>query len=464
MRRSVVVIGAGPAGMAAAIEAAARGCDVTVVDESARPGGQIYRQADSRLEGSEFAEPTERARKKRLLHRFDQAVRGMDYRAGTVAYAAFDNGEIQVTVGDRTEALKPAAVILATGMRERAIAFPGWTLPGVMFAGGAQAILKSQRVAPGKIAVVAGCGPLPIVVASQLTRAGVAVAALASLRSPQAMLRHPGGLWHGRDVMREGLRYEWTLLRARVPRLTGFVPIRALGSERLEAVQLARVDARGQVVSGTVREIACDLLAINYGFVANGELAAMAGARMRHDPDAGFWLPESDEEGRTSLPWLYAAGDMAGLRGALIAESEGTIVGAAAAGAARTAAASVALSEAIAARRRYGAFQRVVRETLRVPSALWRATTDETVVCRCENVRFSEIRGALDNGHQSLNAIKRNTRAGMGWCGGRMCLHSVAALAELHAGIAPANMMTPRPLARPVAFAALAQQKRTAAP
>jgi hypothetical protein len=278
------------------------------------------------------------------------------------------------------------------------------------------------------------------------------------------MLRDPSGLWHGRDIVSEGLRYEWTLLRARVPRWTGFAPVRALGSERLEAVQLARIDKRGQVMSGTMREVTCDLLAINYGFVANAELAAMAGARMRYDPDAGFWLPETDEQGRTSLPWLYAAGDTAGLRGALIAESEGTIVGAAAALGSRTGAASDALSEAIASRRRYGAFQRAVRETLRVPSALWRATTDDTVVCRCENVRFSEIRGALEGGHQSLNAIKRNTRAGMGWCGGRMCLHSVAALAELHAGISPENMMTPRPLARPVAFAALAQQKRAAAP
>ena len=106
------------------------------------------------------------------------------------------------------------AVVLATGVRERAIPFPGWTLPGVMFAGGAQAILKAQRTSPGRIAVVAGCGPLPIVVASQLTRAGTRVAALASLRSPLAFLRSPGGLWHGRDIMGEGVRYGRSLLCA----------------------------------------------------------------------------------------------------------------------------------------------------------------------------------------------------------------------------------------------------------
>jgi len=464
MRRTVVVIGAGPAGMAAAIEAAARNCDVTVLDESPRPGGQIYRQADPRLPGNDFAEPAELARKKRLLRRFDEALRAIDYRAGVAVYAAFRNGEIQVRDDGGTEVLKPDAVVLATGMRERAIPFPGWTLPGVMFAGGAQAILKAQRASPGRVAVVAGCGPLPIVVASQLTRAGTRVAALASLWSPLGILRDLRGTWHGRDVMREGAGYGGSLLRAGVPRLTGYVPVRALGKDRLEAVQLARVDGSGNVASATVREIACDLLAVNYGFIANGELAAMAGARMRHDRDGGFWLPETDDEGRTSLPWLFVAGDAAGLRGALVAESEGTIVGAAAAGVAPAAASSDALIEAIAARRRYAAFARAVRKTLRVPTALWSITTDDTIVCRCESVRLSDIRAALDGGHRSLNAIKRNARPGMGWCGGRTCLHSVALLAELNAGVQAGNMMTPRPVARPVPFAALAHQRQAPAP
>jgi hypothetical protein len=264
--------------------------------------------------------------------------------------------------------------------------------------------------------------------------------------------------------MREGVRYGRSLLNARVARLTGYVPIRALGKERLEAVQLGRVDEQGHVEPRTVREIDCDLLAVNYGFIANSELAAMAGARIRHDPDGGFWLPETDEEGRTSLPWLFAAGDTAGLRGALVAESEGTIVGAAAASAVRTVATSDALTEAIALRRRYSRFARVVRGTLAVPVALWHIASDDTVICRCENVLLSELRSALESGHHSLDAIKRNVRPGMGWCGGRMCLHSVAVLAQLHASVAPGKMMTPRPMARPVPFAALARQKRAAAP
>lgn len=450
--------------MAAAIEAAARGCRVTVLDEAALAGGQIYRQSDPALKGPEFAEPAEIERKHRLLERFEKAKPLIDYRPGVAVYAVFPNREVHIAEGDRTEVLRPDAVVLATGVREQAIPFPGWTTPGVMLAGGAQAILKSQRVLPGRRVVVAGAGPLPVVVAAQLLRAGGKVAALALLRSSLGMLRHPAGLWHGRDILGEGLHYLWTVLRAGVPRLTGYVPVRAVGKERLEAVVLARTGADGAAVPGTEREIACDLLAVNYGFVPNGELAAMAGARMRRAAVGGGWAPEVDEFGRSSVPGVFVAGDGAGLRGALVAESEGTIVGAAAAALPESLGVETraALADAFRRRERALLFQQAVRASLHVPVKLWGTVDDETIVCRCENVRLGELRGAFDGGHLSLNAVKRNTRAGMGWCGGRTCLHAVAALTELHTGAPPPAMMTPRPVVRPVTFAALARQKQAA--
>lgn len=455
MQRAVAIVGAGPAGMAAAIAAAGHGCRVTVLDEAARPGGQIYRQADERLKGAEFADAEELERKHRLLERFEAVRPTIDYRAGAAVYAVFPNREVHVESGGRTEVLHPDAVVLATGVRERAIPFPGWTTPGVMYAGGAQAILKAQKVLPGRNAVVAGCGPLPVVVAAQLLRAGGRVAALALLRSPVEMLRHPLGLWHGRAILGEGFRYAATVARAGLPRLTGFVPVRAIGKERLEAVVLMRVADDGRPVPGSEREIACDLLAINYGFVSNVELAAMAGVTMAPAATGG-WVPARDEHGLTDVAGIYVAGDGAGLRGALVAEAEGTIVGAAAAGAA-------AGTDALHNRRRALSFQQAVRATLHVPRQLWALATDDTIVCRCENVTAGELRGALGQGHRSLNAVKRNTRAGMGWCGGRTCLHAVAKLAELHAGIDGAPMMTPRPVVRPVTFAALAGQTKAVA-
>ncbi|MCC7047419.1 MAG: FAD-dependent oxidoreductase [Alphaproteobacteria bacterium] len=453
--RSVVIVGAGPAGMAAAIAAVERNCRVTVLDEGARPGGQIYRQADDRLAATEFADVGEIERKHRLLDRFEAARRAIDYRPGVAVYAVFPNREIHFSFDGRTMVQRPDAIVLATGVRERAIPFPGWTTPGVMYAGGAQAILKAQQVLPGKRAVVAGCGPLPIVVAAQMLRAGGDIAALATLRSPLAMLNHPVGLWHGRQILGEGLRYARTIARAGVRRLTGYVPVRALGKDHLEAVVLAHADRDGAAVPGTEREIACDVLAVNYGFVSNVELAAMAGVRTVPAVGGG-WTPQCDAAGRTNVDGIYVAGDCAGLRGALVAEAEGTIVGAAAADEGGDAAAT-------ARRRSALAFQSAVRATLHVPDRLWSLAQDDTIVCRCESVTLGELRGALHEGHHSLNAVKRNTRAGMGWCGGRTCLHAVAALAKLHAGIGPVEMMTPRPVVRPVTFAALASQTKVAA-
>jgi NADPH-dependent 2,4-dienoyl-CoA reductase/sulfur reductase-like enzyme len=451
--------------MAAAIEAAQRGCRVTVLDEAQRPGGQIYRQADPALIGPEHAEPAELKRKHALLGRFEAVKSAIDYRPGVSVYAVFPNREVHFAEGDRTEVLRPDAVVLATGVREQAIPFPGWTTPGVMFAGGAQAILKAQRTLPGRNAVVAGCGPLPLVVAAQLLRAGGKVAALALLRPMARMLGDPMALWRGRDILGEGLRYAWTVLSAGVPRLTGHAPVRALGGEKLEAVVLARLDAEGAPVAGTEHEIACDLLAVNYGFVANSELAAMAGATMRRDKVRGGWLPEADAYGRIATPGFFVAGDGAGLRGALVAESEGAIVGAAAAEPEAIAGAALraSLKGAWEKRRRAEGFQRAVWASLSLPQKLWSLADGGTVVCRCENVRAGELSAAFGDGHLGLNAVKRNTRAGMGWCGGRGCMHAVAALAELQGGASPLAMMTPRPMARPVTFAALARQKKAAA-
>ena len=466
MPRSVIVIGAGPAGMAAAIEAVERDCKVTLIDEAARPGGQIYRQSHPALGGKDWSDARERARKYRLLERFGDVISRIDYLPGAEVFALFPGWQVHVAQVEATRLLTADAVVLATGVRERAIPFPGWTTPGVMFAGGAQAILKSHHVLPGRRAVVAGCGPLPIVVAGQLARAGAEVAALAPLHPTRRMLRHPRSLWEGRDIVLEGARYLASVIRRRALLLVGWTPLRAVGTDHLQSVVLGQIGADGQIIDGSEREIACDLLAVNYGFLANSELAAMSGADMRHDPISG-WVASADAFGRTSMPGLFVAGDVAALRGALVAEADGCIVGfAAAAGGDRADRIHVepALREVARMRQRYTALQTAMRESLQVPASLWKHVGDDTVVCRCENVTLAEIRGALDGGHTSLNAIKRQVRAGMGWCGGRTCLHAVAALAELHGGAASAIMMTPRPLARPVSLAALAHQQKAAAP
>jgi len=466
MARSLVIVGAGPAGLSAAIAAQARGARVTVVDEAARPGGQIYRQAHPALKGGDFAEASERARKERLIGAFERVLDRIEYRTETSAFALFKTGELHIASGSRTEALRADAIILTTGVREIAVPFPGWTTPGVMYVGAAQALLKSQSVLAGRRIVVCGTGPLPIVVAAQILRAGGSVAALASLNSLKVAGWQLPALWSGRELVREGLRYLATVIRARVPRLTSYVPVRVNGREQVESVVLARVDRRGVVIPRTEREVACDVVAVNYGFTANNELAAMAGIAMRHDPPRGGWLPVVDEFGRTSVAGIFAAGDAAGLRGALVAEAEGQAVGAAAAADPEEITRPdfrAGLAVALAARERLSAFQDAMQQLLLVPSGLWRLPTDETIICRCENVTLAALRDALTAGYLAPNTIKRVTRAGMGWCGGRICLQAVSALAELH-GAPSAAMMTPRPLARPIPLASLANRAAAGRP
>ena len=466
MARSVVIVGAGPAGMSAAIEAQARGARVTVVDEAARPGGQIYRQAHPALKTGDFAEASERARKERLIGAFERVLTRIEYRPESLAFALFKTGDLHIANGTRTEVLKADAIVLTTGVREIAVPFPGWTTPGVMYAGGAQALLKSQSVLAGRRVVVAGVGPLPLVVAAQILRAGGSIAALAMLNSLNVAGWHLLAIWNGRTLVREGLRYLATVMRARVPLLTSYVPVRVNGGEQVQSVVLARVDRQGTVVPRTEREIVCDVVALNYGFASNSELAGMAGTAMRYDPPRGGWLPVVDELGRTSVAGIFAAGDAAGLRGALVAETEGQIVGAAAA----AAPAEMVLpgfrrgiAHALTTRERLNSFQGMMQELLRVPDGLLRLTTDETIVCRCENVTLGALRDALTAGHVVPNTIKRVTRAGMGWCGGRTCLHAVSALAQLY-GAPSAAMMTPRPLARPIPLASLANQAAAGQP
>jgi D-hydroxyproline dehydrogenase subunit alpha len=461
MARSLVIVGAGPAGLAAAVEAAHQGAFVTLIDEASRPGGQIYRQGPPELTRIDIVDPGETKRKKRLFDAFDRMQIRIDYRPNTSAYALFGPGELHVASGDRTEVLPADAIVLANGVREVAMPFPGWTTPGVMYAGGAQSLIKSQRTLPGRSVVVAGSGPLPIIVAAQILRAGGNIAGFAPLHPVTAGAGNLTGLWCGREIVLEGLRYLATVMRARLPRFTGFVPIRALGTESLEGVVLARHDAEGRVKRGSEREVPCDALVINYGFAANSELAAMAGVRMRHEEAIGGWLPQADTYGQTSVPGIFVAGDVAGLRGALVAETEGRLIGAAAA----SAPASLIdpgfrrhWRKALARRRKLCEFQKVVRAMLRLPRPLWAIADDETIVCRCESVTLGDLRFAFAAGHLAPNTIKRSTRAAMGWCGGRTCLPMIAALAELHAGAAPSQMMTARPLARPVALAALANR------
>lgn len=407
-RYELAVVGAGPAGIAAALAAADAGVRVALVDAALQAGGQFYRQPAPGL----------RARRTRALHHAWRTWRGLHGRleahlaTGRVTHLpqrqvwCMEPGFTLHTL--EAGAIRADAVVLATGGYEKVLPFPGWTLPGVVTAGGAQAMLKGGLVLPGRTVVVAGTGPLLLPVAAGLAVAGARVAALAEAADPRDLLRHATAVPLGKAV--EGAAYAVRLARHGIRVRWRHTVVAAHGEDRVEAVTLAGPD-------GTRRRVACDALAVGHGLLPHTDLADSF---------------EVDAEQRTPTPGVWAAGEVTGVGGAELALAEGEIAGRSAAARLRGTEPRHATWAAAARRReRLRRFAAVLDAVYRLPGDWAESTvTDDTLLCRCEEVPAAAVREAVrDLGAGDLRTVKLLTRAGMGWCQGRVCGPGVAAVA-----------------------------------
>lgn len=451
----LLVVGAGPAGLAAARTAGQLGLRVVVADESAEAGGQYYRQPALRgapLDGRQARGrlAIDGARDVADL-RLGCAVVALDPTpAGLRAWLACDGA---------LEWLKPHAILLATGAYDTPVAFPGWTLPGVMSAGAAQAMVKGQLVRPGRRAVVAGSGPFVFAVADVLRHGGVRVAEVveaATLRRAAPYL--PSSVRHARRY-RELAAYVLPLVASGTAIRSGEVIASAEGGERLESVRLRRRPGRAPD-TGSERVVDADLLCIGYGFSASTELARMAGAAMTIDPGLGQPVPAADSWQATSRPGLFIAGEAGGLGGAEVAEAEGEL---AAIGAARHTGLideRLAQQSASRVRPRLDALRHFAALLPRIfprPEELGLLADATTIVCRCENVSLATVLTAVDQGDAaSLNELKAATRCGQGWCQGRVCGALLPGVIEpRRGGFDIASQYTARMPIRPVSLAAV---------
>ncbi|WP_030274238.1 NAD(P)/FAD-dependent oxidoreductase [Streptomyces sp. NRRL B-24484] len=451
----LAVIGAGPAGLAAAVTAAGLGLRCALLDTAERPGGQYYRHPPPGLGA---------ARPDRLHHhwpaftallaRLDTQVRAgrIDHLAGHHVWTA-EPGEpwrlhaVVGPAGTGSAVVEARDVLLATGAYERQLPFPGWTLPGVVTAGGAQAMLKAGLVLPGRRIVVAGSGPLLLAAAASLAAAGARVPAVVEAGDYLGYARAPtalGALAANPGKLAEGARHAALLLRHRVRLRPRSAVVEVHGEDRVTGVTVARLDSAWRPVPGTGRRIACDAVAVGHGLLPQIELATELGAPTRTCPDGAVALVV-DERLRTGLPGLWAAGETCGVGGADLALVEGEI-------AAREIAGRPVPAALRAARRRRRAFADLLAAAHR-PGPGWTDwLTPETDVCRCEEVPVARIREAVEElGAGDARTVKLLTRAGMGWCQGRMCGPAVACLAG---GGEPRP--DSRPLACPVPLAQLA--------
>jgi NADPH-dependent 2,4-dienoyl-CoA reductase/sulfur reductase-like enzyme len=454
-RPHLAVIGAGPAGLAATLAAAAHGVRVTLVDSATEAGGQFYRQPAREL----------RARRPQALHHQWRTWEGLrdglggHVRAGSVRHLTdhhvwfverlTEGFAVHALLGPEQEdpvTVRADAVLLATGGYEQVLPFPGWNLPGVVTAGGAQAVLKGTLAVPGRVAVVAGTGPLLLPVAAGLADAGVEVAALVESADPRAFVRRPRALAAQPGKLAEGALYTGRLLRRRVRPLFRHAVIEAHGADRVEGVTVAALDATGRVRCGATRRVACDTLAVSHGMLPHTDLAESLGCRLDgHNVHV-------DDEQRTDVPGVWAAGEATGVGGSALALVEGHIAGASAA--ARLTGTEFAPDAAtLKSRGRLRRFAAALHDVYRPPAHWTEQVTDDTVVCRCEEVTADAVREAVGElGAGDPRTVKLLTRAGMGWCQGRMCTPAVAGLA----GCEPTPSR--RPFARPVPLGVLARE------
>jgi D-hydroxyproline dehydrogenase subunit alpha len=395
----VAVVGAGPAGLAAAVAARRAGADVVVIDAYAAPGGQIWR----RRHDDPGMEALPRDGRHALRALAATTVRVLSGRSvwGVEAPRTLrlDGPPWRVEAG---------AVVMATGAYDRPVAFPGWTLPGVLTAGAAQALAKGQGVLPGRRVLLAGAGPFLLPVARQLTSQGAEVVAVAEATRRRDWLR--AGVRMSRHLDRLAA---YAAYRARVPKVVwGHVIVRAEGDGRVESATLAACGADWAPLPGTERTFAVDAVCTAYGFLPNVELARALGCALAGDAVA------HDASMATSVAGVYVAGEAAGIGGAELATVEGQIAGRAAAGA------PLAASDR---RAKPAGFAAILADLFDPRPGLDALAAPDTVLCRCEDVTAGEVDAAVAAGATTPAALKVVTRCGQGPCQGRVCERLVGA-------------------------------------
>jgi NADPH-dependent 2,4-dienoyl-CoA reductase/sulfur reductase-like enzyme len=419
----VLVVGAGPAGMSAALGLLERNLTVTVVDDQPTPGGRIFAAIESRK-----AKGAEDRGGAALVARFRAG--GGTYLPGAELWGLeADPIRVFLTLGGRARMLEPRFVVLATGAQERPLPFPGWELPGVMTVGSAQILLKTARQVPDRPVWLAGTGPLLLLYARQLIENGGAVAGILDTtipgRATAATKYVAGALAYGwRDLARGA---GWLAGIRRIRRVRGVTSLRAVGETRLEQVHWRTHDG----IQGAVET---DLLLTHDGVVPaiHGTLAAEC--EHRWNAMQRCFEPELDAWGETSRSGVYVVGDGATIRGARSAPLSGSIAALGIAAAAGRLSRSQAKAMAAPLRREMdaGARFRLLVDTLYPPSDL--PIPDDAILCRCEEVTAGRIRQELrDRPHMGTDGVKVETRAGMGPCQGRQCGLGITRLvAEVH--------------------------------
>lgn len=456
-RIDLAVVGGGPAGLEAAVAAAEAGVKVALIDGYKQLGGQYFKQLSGPMHGDDS---TLRQREAQALFRRYEA-QSVDTYSDTIVWSAEavsdpDDWKLYLKGPGTPETIQAKALVIAAGVYDRPVPFPGWTLPGVVTAGGIQILLKTQRILMGKRFLLSGTGPLQLALAAQLIHAGAeVVGVLEANRIGIRQVQHATAMWRQWTKLREGWDYWRTLRRAGVKVQRGFAAIAAKGDAELEHVVTAKLDEDMRPVPGSEQTVAADTLVIGYGFLPANELPRMLNCGHEYVPEQMYHIPRHNEKMQTSIPSVFVAGDGAGVGGAALARIEGRIAGAAAAnrlGQLSHASLRAVLWREQKALKRERRFAEMLKQIFCLRAGILSWADDDTLICRCEEISKKEIVDAVQIGCDSVIWAKRMTRAGMGMCQGRVCGQWIARLIAEQTGNEPSQLTldTVRPPLRPV--------------
>lgn len=432
----LLIVGAGPAGLSAACAACDCGLEVTVVDEQSTPGGQLFRNIETPL-GQASLDAKERDQGIQLVETFRKS--GATYHPKTMVWG-IEPGKISCTIKDTPQILTSSLVIIAPGGMERPVPFPGWTLPGVMGAGGADILLRSGGTLstdPRSPVVLAGNGPLLLLLAGHLLRAGVEIAAWLDTgywsRRLMSTALMPASVLDSSYVAK-GIGMALEVIKGKIPIIRGVTNIHAVGSDLLEKVVYEAGGKQHEIQSGTLLR--------HEGIIPRTHILNSMKAKHSWDNVQRYWYPETNECGATSIDGIYMAGDASYVHGGDASQLKGTLAGV-------DTARRLGVISVGEAKFRSEDTHRTLR-TMRIARGFLRyvfapnpeifRVPDETIICRCECVTAGDIRKATSEGYLNVNEVKLFTRCGMGQCQGRMCGSALAELTATSLSKSPADV------------------------
>ena len=460
----LVIIGGGPAGITAATEAARMGTAVALIEENQNLGGKVFAPTGRAVKGS-TADEIEKSIGSRILKDFERFRDKISVFLSAEVWGFVDQKTVllysQADSDKPVKHIKGHKLILSVGAFEKPIPFPGWTLPGVFSVGGLNTLVK-KGILPGKRFLLAGTGPLQLVLANHLIHAGARLSAIVNAASLKDIAASAFKLSANIDYLRirSGFDYLRTIKRHHIPIYRSHIVSKVCGTSEVEKAEIVKVDRSWNPIKGTEKQISVDSVAYGFGLIPCTELTQLCGCKHIYDERLGYWRVELNKRMETSIPGVFVAGDGLTIKGYSAATEEGRVAAVEACTqldrVSRTEADRL-LRSSLRKLKRFNRFGQIL-DVLSTPRpGIFNVLSDDTVVCRCEEVTLQDVISAVANGARDVNDVKRRTRLGMGHCQGRFCGQVINELIWRLTGVRKQReMFTPRTPAKPVPFECLA--------